>query len=125
MKTKLKVEDIGEQGCVVLQVLGRSGIQDRIGQSALATESRIPRTTVRRLLDRLVLFGLVDEVGRSPGKTFLLTKEGIAFARKFHLLDEAPVVSTEPMAPPPSMVKWLRAKADELNAMADHLSHYE
>lgn len=123
MKTKLKEADVGEQGCLLLQILARSVNLDRIGPTVLANESKVPRSTVRRIMDRLVMFGLVDEVGRSPqAKTFLLTKEGIAFIKKFQMIEEVPPIQSEPA---PSMVKWLREKADELNAMADHLSHYE
>jgi DNA-binding MarR family transcriptional regulator len=145
-KKQLSINDIGDSGYKIL-----SSLSKWMMVSDIANETRLSKTTVRRVIQRLETFGLVcEELHYSESnstvqsKHFNLTKEGRAFLKRVdkhspkpetEILDEfANKVFNEPsqtvlhvsMQPLPiDLVIWLRKKAQEFNTMADDLSVYE
>lgn len=144
-KAQLTLNDVSESGFKILEVL-----DSRMMVSQIAIRTGLGATTIRRLLQRLEVFGLVDEVLVDQAKHFSLTKDGRLLVKRI-LKAKAPPPSVpadtakEAQAPvknepeskaveaePFDLAKWLRQKAqglrmmaDELNAMADDLAHYE
>jgi DNA-binding MarR family transcriptional regulator len=153
-KKQLSINDIGDSGYKILSALSKWMMV-----SDIANETRLSKTTVRRVIQRLETFGLVyDELQYSEdnqnvqSKHFNITKEGRAFLKRSNnnlpkseqqktivaasvmnpvvlqnVIDDitydAPSIVAQPS--PGSIVKWLRQKAQEFNAMADDLSVYE
>jgi len=156
-KKQLSINDIGDSGYKILSALSRWMMV-----SDIANETRLSKTTVRRVIQRLETFGLVyDELQYSEdnqnvqSKHFNITKEGRAFLKRSNnnlpkSEQQKTIVAASVMNPvvlqnviddidycnfysssiavqpsPDSIVKWLRQKAQEFNAMADDLSVYE
>lgn len=144
-KVVLKDRDVGEKGCSLLKSLyfehsvhGYTATNTRM----LSEKTGIRLSVIRKVMSRLALFGLIHEEGEAARpKSYSINKDGIAFVKRLleKEKDVLSVASAQPMIPPSespksdrnskpqpdSLVKWLREKADELNAMADHLSNYE
>ena len=143
----LTIKDIGDSGYKILSALSKWMMV-----SDIANEIGLSKTTIRRVIQRLEIFGLVCEelqYSESNGVTssvqskhFNLTKEGRAFLKQankhvlkpevidsYHSAIEALEEFTDNVfnEPPPkiNLVTWLRQKAQEFNAMADDLSVYE
>lgn len=139
-KAQLTLDDVTESGFKILSVL-----MDRMMVSQIALETGISNTTIRRLLQRLEVFGLVEDMVIDQTKHFTLTRNGRSFVKrinKSHLVKEQPpeVIQVVPMVEAKpiehkesfNLSAWLRQKAqglrllaDEFNAMADDLSVYE
>jgi DNA-binding MarR family transcriptional regulator len=142
-KKQLSINDIGDSGYKILSILTKWMMV-----SDIANETRLSKTTVRRVIQRLETFGLVcDELQYSEdnpnvqSKHFNITKEGRAFLKRSNnnppkfeqqktiiaAIDDIAYDSLSMVAQPSpgSIVKWLRQKAQEFNAMADDLSIYE
>lgn len=133
-KTKMVLtdRDVGEQGVLLLKKLYT--YQAPVTTTVLFAQTGLHRAKIRRVMARLALFKLVDEVNRvGKPNTYFITKIGMEFVKQLPThettLSEAVVPPNDELVDhkpePPSLVGWLRQKADELNAMADHLSHYE
>jgi len=136
-KAQLTINDIPESGFKILEVLN-----NRMMVSQIAIKTGLGVTTIRRLLQRLEVFGLVNEELIDQAKHFSLTKDGKTFVKRtIKARDELKPEPVEPKAIPVvapiqhepfNLAEWLRQKAqglrglaDELNAMADDLAHYE
>jgi predicted transcriptional regulator len=150
-KKQLSINDIGDSGYKILSTLSKWMIV-----SDIANETRLSKTTVRRVIQRLETFGLVynelqyPEDKLSPlchysnvqSKHFNITKEGRAFLKRSNnnlpKSEQQKTIITASVTNPlalqnaiveqsssSSIVKWLRQKAQEFNAMADDLSVYE
>ena len=143
-KAQLTLDDVTESGFKILSVL-----MDRMMVSQIALKTGISNTTIRRLLQRLEVFGLVEDIVIDQAKHFTLTRNGRTFVkrisktkanpgqRKEPVLEENPIVPDVEVKPTEhresfDLSVWLRQKAqgfrllaDEFNAMADDLSVYE
>ena len=146
-KKLLTIKDIGDSGYKILSALSKWMMV-----SDIANEIGLSKTTIRRVIQRLEIFGLVCEelqYSESNGVTssvqskhFNLTKEGRAFLKQankhvskpevidsYHSAIETLEKFTDNVFNEPSpkidLVTWLRQKAQEFNAMADDLSVYE
>jgi DNA-binding PadR family transcriptional regulator len=138
-KVVLKDTDVGEKGCLLLKTLyydysvhGYIGTNTRL----LHEKSGVQPSSIRRIMSRLALFGLIHEEGESlKPKTYSISRDGIEFVKRLlekekknsptEPTQEAAFAKPDHKPEPASLVEWLREKADELKAMADHLSHYE
>lgn len=146
-KSQLTLNDITESGFKILEVL-----TDRTMVSQIAIRTGLSNTTIRRLLQRLEVFGLVEDVFIDQAKHFTLTKDGRSFVKqinktKLKLNKDKEEQSTEQiqtltyvepkregLSNPESfdLSAWLLKKAqglrllsDELTVMAYDLRSYE
>jgi predicted ArsR family transcriptional regulator len=135
-KKLLTIKDIGDSGYKILSTLTKWMMV-----SEIASETGLSNTTIRRVIQRLETFGLVREelqysesngvASSAQSKHFNLTKEGRAFLSKEnsylskHEQQKTIIASIAALPSHDSIVKWLRQKAQEFNAMADDLSVYE
>jgi len=86
--------------------------------SEIAEQLSLNRTTVRRILQRLFVFAVVEERKETSGKfTYRITRKGL-----MELVQTGEV----PKVPKPGeLIPYLKAMSESLAQMADRLSAYE
>lgn len=81
-ETRLEMADVTESGFKVLSVLEQSRGRDLVRIGQIATKTGISHTTVRRLLQRFEVFGLVEDVVTDKSRHVVLTRSGLEFVKR-------------------------------------------
>ena len=116
----MNASDLSDLGLKVLKFM----LDGKKHQAVELTSAlQVPRSTLRRTLDRLNSFGLLEETADPLNRNrslFQVTKEGKTLAAKslYVKKDEVPVESPQPKI---DVIQWLRSMATSFTQMADDL----
>ena len=126
----MKASDLSE---TALSLLNQLQDQSLHTITELSERLAMKKSTARSALNRMVIFGLVDEtsdiLSTNQRKMYKITDDGLAV---LHKEKNKPINHGElqkeimnQVNKQKSIVQWLRTMAESLNMMADNLSTYD